>query len=369
MWSAQHRRRRRAGRVGIAALVTLALLLVGGGSIAYGSYRYDRAYVGRILPGITVDGVAVGNLTRAQAIQAIEANVAKTLSKQITITAGTLTWTHALSELGVSADVTAPVDRALRLSASYSWTSRAYRRLTNHPVHASFGVSYLFDPRPATSLVNAAAKQIGTRARDASFALLDGEIKIVKSKTGRDLPTTEGVELLTDALQQRRATVALPVSVVKPKVTDDTLGMAIVVNRTQNMLYLYDGTKITRHYPVATARQGFQTPPGEWHVYAKQVDPTWHNPAPNGWGKDEPLTIGPGPGDPLGTRALYTTAPGILIHGTPDDFSIGTYASHGCIRMHIADSEALFPLVPVGTPVFIIGAPPWGDTAAPGLAG
>ena len=61
----------------------------------------------------------------------------------------------------------------------------------------------------------------------------------------------------------------------------------------------------------------------------------------------------PGPGNPLGTRAMYLNAPGIRIHGTYDTSSVGTYASHGCIRMTIADSEALYPLVPVGTTVLI----------------
>ncbi|HEX9234889.1 MAG TPA: L,D-transpeptidase, partial [Actinomycetota bacterium] len=139
--------------------------------------------------------------------------------------------------------------------------------------------------------------------------------------------------------------------------------------RTNNRLTLYDDLKAIRSYPVATAREGFETPPGQWSVVDKQVDPTWHNPAPNGWGAGEPLVIGPGPDDPLGTRALALSAPGILIHGTPDDPSVGTYASHGCIRMHIPDSEALFPLVPVGTPVFIVGSPPWGNTPNPGPAG
>ena len=77
------------------------------------------------------------------------------------------------------------------------------------------------------------------------------------------------------------------------------------------------------------------------------------NPAPTGWGAGEPATIPPGPGNPLGTRALYLNAPGIRIHGTYDTASVGTYASHGCIRMTISDSEDLYPRVPVGTTVLI----------------
>jgi lipoprotein-anchoring transpeptidase ErfK/SrfK len=41
------------------------------------------------------------------------------------------------------------------------------------------------------------------------------------------------------------------------------------------------------------------------------------------------------------------------VHGTSDDASIGTTASHGCIRMHIPDVEALYPEVPVGAPIYI----------------
>jgi L,D-transpeptidase ErfK/SrfK len=66
-----------------------------------------------------------------------------------------------------------------------------------------------------------------------------------------------------------------------------------------------------------------------------------------------PSYIGPGPRNPLGTRALYLNASGIRIHGTNNSNSIGTAASHGCMRLRRADIEDLYPLVPIGTPVFI----------------
>jgi L,D-transpeptidase ErfK/SrfK len=97
----------------------------------------------------------------------------------------------------------------------------------------------------------------------------------------------------------------------------------------------------------------FDTPQGHFEIVNKRVNPTWVNPATTTWGKDEPAVIPPGPDNPLGTRAMDLSAPGIRIHGTPDDASIGHWASHGCVRMHIADAEALFDLVDVGTPVII----------------
>ena len=61
-----------------------------------------------------------------------------------------------------------------------------------------------------------------------------------------------------------------------------------------------------------------------------------------------------GPGNPLGTRWMGISSPGVGIHGTPDDGSIGYSLSHGCIRMHISQAEWLFDRVEVGTPVFIV---------------
>ena len=52
--------------------------------------------------------------------------------------------------------------------------------------------------------------------------------------------------------------------------------------------------------------------------------------------------VPPGPGNPLGTRWMGISSPGVGIHGTPDDASIGYSASHGCIRMHIPEAEWLF---------------------------
>ena len=116
---------------------------------------------------------------------------------------------------------------------------------------------------------------------------------------------------------------------------------------------LYQALELVKTYPVATARTGFSTPTGTWHVVENLVDPAWHNPAPDGWGAGMPLVIPPGPGNPLDTRALRLDAPGILIHGSWASGSIGGYASHGCIRMRIWDAEDLYPRVPAGSQVLI----------------
>jgi len=81
------------------------------------------------------------------------------------------------------------------------------------------------------------------------------------------------------------------------------------------------------------------------------MNPTWLPPNSD-WAKDA-KPIPPGATNPLGTRWIGTSAPGVGIHGTPDDASIGSYASHGCIRMHIPDVEDLYARVVIGMPVII----------------
>jgi L,D-transpeptidase ErfK/SrfK len=87
-------------------------------------------------------------------------------------------------------------------------------------------------------------------------------------------------------------------------------------------------------------------------VIGKTKNPVWRNPH-KPWSKDMPEYIPPGPGNPLGPRAIYLSAPLVRIHGTPSISSIGRAASHGCIRMYPWDVIDLYPYVSLGTPVSI----------------
>jgi lipoprotein-anchoring transpeptidase ErfK/SrfK len=61
---------------------------------------------------------------------------------------------------------------------------------------------------------------------------------------------------------------------------------------------------------------------------------------------------GGSPENPLKARWLGIYA-GAGIHGTDATYSLGTAASHGCIRMAIPDVIDLYDQVPVSTPVYI----------------
>jgi L,D-transpeptidase ErfK/SrfK len=143
----------------------------------------------------------------------------------------------------------------------------------------------------------------------------------------------------------------------------------IVVNLPEHRLYFYPKPKrgepqqvIT--YPVSIGKMDWRTPLGLTHVIGKQKDPTWYPPESvrkEHAANDDPLpaSVPPGPDNPLGQYAMRLAAGNgtYLIHGTNNPKAVGLPITHGCIRMYPDDVQALFPLVPVGTPVRLINDP------------
>ena len=169
-------------------------------------------------------------------------------------------------------------------------------------------------------------------------------------------------ELIAEATSSTPTTIDLPVTLTNPKVTK--FGQAIVVSQKKTWVYLYNDNKVVAHYRCAVGMPAYPTPYGTFHIGKKVKNPTWHNGyAP--WSRGMPAYIGPGINNPLGTRAMYVFTgagpkggkdTGVRIHGVPasENSSIGHAASHGCLRMHRKDVEKLFPLVKLGTIVYII---------------
>jgi lipoprotein-anchoring transpeptidase ErfK/SrfK len=129
----------------------------------------------------------------------------------------------------------------------------------------------------------------------------------------------------------------------------------IVIHRASNHLYLYRGIRLWRTFPVATGQAQWPTPLGHFQIVVKAKNPWWYPPTQDSWAQGlQPVP--PGPDNPLGTRWMGLSAPGVGIHGTDAPWSIGHSESHGCIRMQVPSAEWLFTRVRIGTPVFIVPA-------------
>jgi L,D-transpeptidase ErfK/SrfK len=143
----------------------------------------------------------------------------------------------------------------------------------------------------------------------------------------------------------------------------------IIVNLPEHRLYYYPKPKrgempqvIT--YPVSIGKMDWRTPLGLTHVIQKIKNPVWYPPESVrkehlAAGDPLPPKVPSGPDNPLGLFAMRLAAGNgtYLIHGTNNPIAVGLAVTHGCIRMYPSDVEALFPLVPVGTPVRLINEP------------
>ena len=144
----------------------------------------------------------------------------------------------------------------------------------------------------------------------------------------------------------------------------------IVVNLSEHRLYYFPKPKnrkapqIVYTFPVSIGKMDWRTPIGVTQVIGKQKNPVWHptesvRAEHREQGDILPASVPAGPDNPLGLYAMRLAAGNgtYMIHGTNNPIAVGLAITHGCIRMYPEDVEALFPLVPVGTPVRIIDEP------------
>lgn len=303
--------------------------------------------------GVTFNGVNLGGLSADEARSAIEEAVSSAYMSPVEVTTGTSTVTFD-PQGTVSADVDAMLESAFDPALSATVAERSYRRVSGEsPAHEVAPILAVDGDSLGTWVSDIAAK-IDTPSVDATITIVEGAILMRHSSAGLKTNQQQAVESISKALLAGTRTVELPIETIKPKIADETLGKVIVVDLSQRTLDLYSGLKLEKAYRCAVGTGGFPTPRGSWKIVQKRYLPTWSNPAPNGWGKDMPASIPPGPSNPLGTRALNLNASGIRIHGTNKDGSIGRAASHGCMRMHRWDVEDLYERVEVGTPVLIV---------------
>lgn len=141
----------------------------------------------------------------------------------------------------------------------------------------------------------------------------------------------------------------------------------IIVNLAEMRLYYYpapanDDAPVVMTFPIGIGQEGWSTPVGITTVIGKIENPSWTVPqsirqAHEEAGRSLPAIVPPGPDNPLGKHAIRLGWTSYLIHGTNKTFGVGMRVSHGCIRMYPEDIEALFAIVPVSTPVWIIDQP------------
>jgi lipoprotein-anchoring transpeptidase ErfK/SrfK len=337
------------------AVLTAVVLLAGAGAV----YAFDRSHHDRIAQGIRVNGVAVGGMTPAQAERTLRSRLLAPLDRPVKVRYEGRSFKLTRAEASIGIDIHGSVHKALVRSQQGDMFSRTWRELRGGRVHARLAAQVSYSRPAIKRLVAQVHEAIDKPAKDASVDLSTG---VVDPK-----PSANGIRVRGKALLRHvertlldpghRKAVRVKTTVVKPKVTSAELAAkypaVIVVHRSAFQLTFYKNLKPVKTYPIAVGKVGLETPAGLYDIENKAVDPDWHVPN-SAWAGDLAGKVIPGgsPENPIKARwmGIYD---GAGIHGTSEDASIGSAASHGCIRMHIPDVEELYPQVPVGAPVYI----------------
>ena len=140
---------------------------------------------------------------------------------------------------------------------------------------------------------------------------------------------------------------------VRTKDLKNRYGTVITISQSSFRLRLFKRLKFVKSYGVAVGQPAYPTPRGLFSIANKAVNPPWTAPNSPWAGAYRNETVAGGSSEnPLKARWMGI-ANGVGIHGTGEPGSIGSRASHGCIRMTVPDVIDLYPRVPVGTPVLI----------------
>ena len=345
-------KRRRWVTVVVAVLV---VLVVGGGAAAY---AIDRAHADTLARGTRIAGVDVGGLDVGKAQAVLHRRIVRRLGRAIVVVHGRHRYVLTPAAARLRVDVTGMVDTALDQSRSGNFVSRVYREATGARVETRIRLRVGYSDAAVRAFVARIARSVDRPATSAKVIPSTTKLVTVRSRNGLAVYRRGLVRVLEDRLVHtgRRRVVQLPTRVVRPDVSTADLAKQysafITIDRAHFTLRLFRHLRFYKAYRIAVGRQGLETPAGEYTIDDKQVNPSWHVPNSPWAGSLAGQVIPPGPDDPIKARWLgfYN---GAGIHGTDDLGSLGTAASHGCIRMSIPDVEELYDLVPLHSPIYV----------------
>ena len=109
--------------------------------------------------------------------------------------------------------------------------------------------------------------------------------------------------------------------------------LRLVADLSDSRLKMYEADTLVWQYPISPGTSNYPTPKGEYMIRKLVWNPRWTPPPGAAWARKE-TAKGPGePGNPMKVVKIFFREPDFFIHGTPSTNSLGTAASHGCLRM------------------------------------
>jgi hypothetical protein len=314
----------------------------------------------RIIPeGVHAGGVDIGLLTVDEATVKLrdDAGLAELLDADLVLGAAGIPWTLTMAEARLRLDARATAERAALVPTQVAEDDGS--EAGGQPVGVEVPLALTHSKAAVRAWIAKVARGTWRAPRPARLRMTLRHMLVRDSKGGFRLNKRSVARKLNRALagvDERRLHQRM--LKVRPKRTTHDLRSAyptvITIDRDHFRLRLFKRLRISKRYGIAVGMAGLETPAGQYRIQSKQVNPAWHKPNSSWVPPDERGDVVPGgdPSNPLKARwmGIYD---GVGIHGTSEDWSIGSRASHGCIRMHVSDVIDLYDRVPIGAPVLI----------------
>jgi lipoprotein-anchoring transpeptidase ErfK/SrfK len=330
-------------RARILSLAVLALCIAPAGAVAQ---EPQPTPDGRIIaPGVTVAGIDLSGQTVDQAATNLDLTLRGVLEAPVDVASGGKSFQLLAAEAKVTFDAARTAKRAY------------YFGRDKGPGAVAPAVT--FSKKAVVAFTERIDKAISVRPRNAKVKITLRRVKLTKGRAGQTINEHELARQINRALVDPTFPRAFTAAVVRdrPDVTTAAVRKknrtVVTVDRTTFKLRLFKGLRRNKIYTIAIGAAGYDTPSGQFAIQSKQVNPAWHVPR-SPWAGSMQGQVVPGgaPGNPLKARWLGVNG-AVGIHGTAEEWSMGSRASHGCIRMRVRDVIDLFPRVPLGAPVLI----------------
>jgi lipoprotein-anchoring transpeptidase ErfK/SrfK len=322
------------------------------------AFAYDRSQEEKIADGVTIGGVDVGGLNAAEAEQRVRRQLLAPLKHSLRVGYDGQSWRLPGRRLKVHADLEAAVEDALDASRDGGLPARVIRYVTGGEVDKQVSAEVTYSRPAVNRFVRRIAEEVEREPQDATVDASGEELSVAPAVYGRKLRDNLLTRQLSDAVLNANAdhTIAARTHSVKPEVLGEEVAAEypsyLTLDRAAFTLKLWKNLKLAETYTVAVGQEGLETPEGLYAIQSKEVEPTWHVPESDWAGSLAGQDIPPGPSNPLKARWMGIFE-GAGIHGTEETWSLGSAASHGCVRMSIEDVIDLYDQVEVGTPIYI----------------
>lgn len=341
-------------KTSIALLIAAVLLVV----VVGGAWAYDSSQKDKIADGVTIGGVDVSGLDEEEATALVHRKLVAPLRSSLKVSFDGESWKLTGEQLKIRADIDAAVAEAIEDSQDGGLPGRLVRYVSGGEVDESISPQVAYSVPAINRFVRRVAEDINQEPQNADVEASGESLTVVAGQPGRKLRDNLLEKDLKAAVLNANAPHAIKAKVrsVAPEVTKQEVAAEypsyLTLDRNSYTLRLWKNLKLAKTYTVAVGAEGFATPEGLYQIESMEENPVWNVPESDWAGSLAGQTIPPGPSNPIKARWMGIFE-GAGIHGTEETSSLGTAASHGCVRMAIPDVEELYDEVEIGTPVYL----------------